>query len=189
MPAASRSKLIRALRKASAQRAHAARRAARRRTESSDEGSDFIPEVSVVTPEATPLAPEVVEQTADELRDLIILFRLNQIHNGFLTFRKVSLVPYSNLGLLRTPIQEYRAIISGTPRFVFKQNDWDRAFEVLGEVGFHVFRREELQIAAREKVILPKMEKRLKSYVERYPLDAAIDRHFRSFKLPTPTSL
>ncbi|CAE6354811.1 unnamed protein product [Rhizoctonia solani] len=137
-------------------------------------------------PQNSALTPEVAKGEAIRLRDKIILFRLNQAYNLNIRIRKSRLLPYSELGLTGTPLEEYEEIIGNVSRFVFKKGDWGRAFELLGEAAFHVFKREEMDIAAGEGFILPNMEERLKCYVEFYPHDAGVDHYFKEFQLPVP---
>jgi hypothetical protein len=148
----------------------------------------------------------VAEKEAILLQEQIILFRLNQVYNAGIMVPTSKLLPYSQLGLVNPPLEEYNAIIGGISRFVFKQSDWNKAFELLGEIAFHVFKREELEIAEREGeswrlyysvaqvnthyvipgCILPEMEEGIESYVNFYPQEPGIDHYFKSFQLLTP---
>ncbi|CAE6426078.1 unnamed protein product [Rhizoctonia solani] len=137
-------------------------------------------------PQGSDLLPMVAEKEAILLQEQIILFRLNQVYNAGIMVPTSKLLPYSQLGLVNPPLEEYNAIIGGISRFVFKQSDWNKAFELLGEIAFHVFKREELEIAEREGCILPEMEEGIESYVNFYPQEPGIDHYFKSFQLLTP---
>ncbi|CAE6413709.1 unnamed protein product [Rhizoctonia solani] len=136
------------------------------------------------------LDPIVALEEAIDAKNKLVLFRLNHVHFHGLKGSD-RMLSYPDLNLQGKMLDEYRNILqSGIPRrFVFNPEDWDTAFKSLGETGFHLFRMEELKIAAIQEINLPAMEKGLALYVRLYPLDTNIAYHASALQVPGTTNL